>query len=44
MGHEHNIGQINSGEGGEEALVVEVERLDAKLCIGEINYDSKVEG
>jgi hypothetical protein len=44
MGHEHNIGQVNGGEGGEEVLVVKVERLDTKLCMGETNYDFEVEG
>jgi hypothetical protein len=44
MGHEHNIGQTNSGEGGEEVLVVEVEHLDLKLHTFETNYDYEVEG
>jgi hypothetical protein len=44
MGHEHNIGQANGGEGGEEVLAIEVDFLDAKLCIGEANYDFEVEG
>ncbi len=44
MGHEHNIGQANGGEGGEEVLAIKVERLDAKLRMGETNYDFEVEG
>ncbi len=35
MGHEHNIGQANSVEGGEEVLVIEIEHLDVKLRMGE---------
>jgi hypothetical protein len=44
MGHEHNIGQANGGEGGEEVLVVEVESLDVKLCTCEADCDFEVEG
>jgi hypothetical protein len=44
MGHEHNIGQANNVEGGEEVLAIEVEHLDVELRMGERDYDSKVEG
>jgi len=44
MGHEHNIGQANGGEGGEEVLAIEVECLDVELCMGEIDCDFEMEG
>jgi hypothetical protein len=44
MGHEHNIGQANGGEGGKEVLAAEVERLDVELRMGEVDYDYEVEG
>ncbi len=44
MGHEHNIGQANNGDGGKEVLATKVENLDAKLRMGEGDYDFEMEG
>jgi hypothetical protein len=44
VGPNHNIVQPYSGQGGEEVLVVEVECVDAKLLMCQVDYDYEVEG
>lgn len=44
VGPNHNIVQPYNGQGGEEALVVEVECVDVKLLMCQVDYNSEVEG
>jgi hypothetical protein len=44
VGPNNNIAQLYSGEGGEEVLATEVERVDVELLMCQVNYDSEVEG
>jgi hypothetical protein len=44
VGPNNNIAQLYSGEGGEEVLATDVECVDVKLLMCQVDYDSEVEG